>query len=48
MLRPSGLFVTREHDASPELIPMLDLAHAVFNAVMEVDPGDELDEIRAS
>ena len=33
VLRPSGLFIVREHDASPELMPMLDLAHSVFNAV---------------
>ena len=38
MLRPGGLFITREHDASPRLIPMLDLAHSIFNALTGVSP----------
>ena len=33
ILRPGGLFIVREHDASPELYPTLYLAHSVFNAV---------------
>ena len=36
ILRPGGMFIVREHDASAELIPMLDLAHSVFNAVMPI------------
>lgn len=40
VLRPGGLFIVREHDASPELMPMLDLAHSVFNAVMGVTDKD--------
>ena len=37
----------REHDARPELLPMLDLAHSVFNAVTGVDGAAERAEIRA-
>merc|ERR1711871_278065 len=36
ILRPGGLFVFREHDAEPKIIPLLDLAHSVFNAVLGV------------
>jgi len=47
VLRPSGLFITREHNASPDLIPMLDLAHSVFNAVTGVSSRGERQETRA-
>jgi hypothetical protein len=47
VLRPSGIFIVREHNATPELIPMLDLAHSVYNAVLQVSPRDELTELRA-
>ena len=47
ILRPSGLFLVREHDASPELIPMLDLAHSIFNVLTGVSTSDERTEIRA-
>ena len=47
VLRPGGLFIFREHDASPELMPMLDLAHNVYNAVMGVTDNEEEREIRA-
>lgn len=47
ILRPSGLFIVREHDASEALIPMLDLAHSVFNAVTGVSARSERTEIRA-
>ncbi|CAK9063882.1 unnamed protein product [Durusdinium trenchii] len=47
VLRPGGLFIVREHDASPELMPMLDLAHSVFNAVMGVTDKEEERELRA-
>ena len=29
LLRPGGMFVIREHDARPDLMPILDLAHSV-------------------
>jgi SAM-dependent methyltransferase len=47
VLRPSGLFIVREHDASAELTPMLDMAHSVFNALTGVSADDERTEIRA-
>ncbi|CAE8659898.1 unnamed protein product [Polarella glacialis] len=47
VLRPGGLFIVREHDASEELMPMLDLAHSVFNAVLGVTDPEEEKEIRA-
>ena len=47
MLRPAGLFIVREHDASLGLIPMLDMAHSIFNAVTGVSAADERGEIRA-
>ena len=47
ILRPNGLFIVREHDAVPELYPMLYLAHSVFNAVTGVPLNDEMKEIRA-
>ena len=47
ILRPSGIFIVREHDASEQLIPMLDLAHSVFNAVTGVSSREERNEIRA-
>lgn len=47
ILRPGGMFIVREHDATPSLIPMLDLAHSVFNAVTGVTLDMEKTEIRA-
>lgn len=47
VLRPGGLFIFREHDASPSLMPLLDLAHSVFNAVMGVTDKEEEQELRA-
>lgn len=47
ILRPGGLFLIREHDAIPSLIPMLDIAHSVFNVVTGVPLEDERTEIRA-
>ena len=47
ILRPSGVFLVREHDATEELIPMLDMAHSIFNAVTGVPLADERVEIRA-
>ena len=47
VLRPGGLFLFREHDALPALMPMLELAHSVFNAVMGVTDKEEEMELRA-
>ncbi|CAF3346440.1 unnamed protein product [Rotaria socialis] len=47
ILRPNGLFLFREHHARKELIPLLDVAHMVFNAVTGVDYESEINEIRA-
>ena len=47
ILRPGGLFIVREHDASPELYPTLYLAHSVFNAVTGRTLKEEKMEIRA-
>lgn len=47
ILRPGGLFIVREHDAADELMPMLDLAHSVFNVVGGISLRDERNEIRA-
>ena len=47
ILRPTGLFLVREHDASPHLMPMLDMAHSIFNAVTGVPPKEETTEVRA-
>jgi SAM-dependent methyltransferase len=47
ILRPGGVFIVREHDARPDLIPILDLAHSVFNVVTGVTLENERTEIRA-
>ena len=47
VLRPGGLFIVREHDASGDLIPVLDLAHSIFNVVTGVSVTLEREEIRA-
>lgn len=48
ILRPGGLFITREHalDEKRTLIPMLDCAHMVFNVLTGVPPMTERSEIR--
>jgi hypothetical protein len=47
VLKPGGLFIVREHDCSDELLPMLDLAHSVFNVLTGVSAKAEEREIRA-
>lgn len=47
ILKPSGIFIVREHNATEDIIPLLDLAHSVFNAVLDVPYEQELNEIRA-
>ncbi|KYQ88882.1 hypothetical protein DLAC_10691 [Tieghemostelium lacteum] len=48
ILRPGGCFITREHnlDENRHLMPMLDCAHMVFNALTGVQAPSERDEIR--
>lgn len=48
ILRPGGLFITREHDLDEKktLMPMIDCAHMVFNALTGVTPALERSEIR--
>ena len=43
----NGLFIIREHDATKNMIPLLDIAHSVFNVVTGVSNKDEMNEIRA-
>ena len=47
VLRPGGIFIVREHDCSDELLPMLDLAHSVFNVLSGVSAKEEAAEVRA-
>lgn len=47
VLRPGGIFIVREHDCSDELLPMLDLAHSVFNVLTGVSAKEEAAEVRA-
>lgn len=47
VLRGDGIFIVREHDATDNLLPMLDLAHSVYNAVTGVSLRGERSEIRA-
>lgn len=47
VLKPGGLFIVREHDCSAELLPMLDLAHSVFNVLTGVSAKEEATEVRA-
>ena len=46
VLRPGGLLIVREHDATEELKIMCDAAHWVFNAVTGVSPSEEANELR--
>jgi SAM-dependent methyltransferase len=47
VLRPGGLLIVREHNATKDLIAMCDAAHWVFNAVSGVSAADERTEVRA-
>jgi hypothetical protein len=47
VLKPGGIFIVREHDCSDELLPMLDIAHSVFNVLTGVSAKEEASEIRA-
>lgn len=41
VLRPGGYFIFREHNCTPELLPLLDLAHSTFNAITGVPLSEE-------
>ena len=45
-LNPGGLFIIREHNAYPELVPILNAAHNIFNAVTGETLDNEKNEIR--
>jgi SAM-dependent methyltransferase len=47
ILRKDGIFIVREHDATSELIPLVDVAHSTFNAITGVSIEEEQKEIRA-
>ena len=47
VLRPGGMFIVREHDATDELIPVCNATYWGFNAVTGVSAADERKEIRA-
>lgn len=47
VLKPGGIFIIREHDSSDDLLPMLDIAHMVFNVLTGVSAKQEGSEIRA-
>jgi hypothetical protein len=47
VLKPGGIFIVREHDCSDDLLPMLDVAHMVFNVLTGVSAKQEGSEIRA-
>ena len=46
VLRPGGLLIVREHNATEHLIPLLHVVHSVLNAVNEVSPDKEKSEVR--
>lgn len=46
-LRPGGIFVCMEHDASVEWFPLLDAAHMTFNALTKEDWSNTRSEYRA-
>lgn len=46
ILKPNGMFIIREHDARPDLIPILNAAHNIFNAVTGETLENEQNETR--
>ncbi|XWV25902.1 oxidoreductase, FAD-binding [Tupanvirus soda lake] len=46
ILKTGGMFVIREHNAYPNLIPILNAAHNIFNAVTGETYDNEVNEIR--
>lgn len=47
ILKPGGLFLVREHDSSAGLLPLLDVAHSLFNALTGSSLREEKNERRA-
>lgn len=46
VLRPNGLFILRDHNATDDIVPLLNFAHSYFNALTEVSYKDEINEFR--
>ena len=46
ILQPNGYFIIREHDGHKDIIPLLNCAHNVFNAVTGEDINTEQNELR--
>ncbi|XWV24663.1 oxidoreductase FAD-binding [Tupanvirus deep ocean] len=46
ILKTDGMFVIREHNAYPKLVPILNAAHNIFNAVTGESYDNETNEIR--
>jgi SAM-dependent methyltransferase len=42
ILRPGGVLLLREHDATPDVLPLLHVAHLTFNAYTGVPFDEEL------
>lgn len=45
-LKPNGFFILREHNAKNNIIPLLNVAHSIFNAVTGESASTEKIEIR--
>lgn len=46
VLRPGGIFLIREHNGTNALVPMLEVAHSLYNAVMGSPVDDDTYEPR--
>ncbi len=46
MLRPGGKVVLRDHDATTEMVPLIDLAHDTYNAGLGIPVATNMGEIR--
>lgn len=46
ILRPGGIFIIRDHDATEKNLPLLHVVHSVYNAGTGVSPEEESAEIR--
>jgi FAD/FMN-containing dehydrogenase/SAM-dependent methyltransferase len=46
VLKPGGIFILREHNCHPQLEPMVTSAHAIYNAITQVNIDDEYIEYR--
>jgi len=46
VVKPNGIFIIREHNGNPDIIPLLNCAHNVFNAVTGETLETEENELR--